>query len=168
MMSLTSPDSSPQPDYGDHRRRARWTGSSADWLQTWRECCQETSDEGLTPPKKEKENKYFYTVHQLLHVWMIHEEFFNTFSCVMNNKTHPRQGATAATWTQRPCLCNLTCTNGVSQRGVVLGSQQRLVITRVALQLLLSTTGCHPDPGSVLVGHAFAHVPFHFEKDRLV
>lgn len=99
---------------------------------------------------------------------MIHEEFFNAFSCVINNKTHPRQGATAAKRRQRPCLWNLTCANGVSQRGVVLGSQQRLVITRVALQLLLSTTGCHPDPGSVLVGHAFAHVPFHFGKDRLV
>lgn len=68
----------------------------------------------------------------------------------------------------RPRLWSLTCTDGVPQGGVVLGSQQGLVITWAALQLLLCTAGCHPDPGAVLVGHTFAHVPFHFERDPLV
>lgn len=59
----------------------------------------------------------------------------------------------------------LTCMDGLRQWGFVPRGQQRLVITGVALQLFLGTTGCHPDPGAVLAGHAFAHVPFHFEKD---
>lgn len=65
----------------------------------------------------------------------------------------------------QPRCDGLTCMNGLRQRGFVLRRQQSLVITRAALQLFLCSTGCHPDPGAVLAGHAFAHVPFHFEKD---
>lgn len=65
----------------------------------------------------------------------------------------------------QPGRDGLTCMNGLSQWGFVLRGQQRLVITGVALQSFLCATGGHPDPGAVLAGHAFAHVPFHLEKD---
>lgn len=68
----------------------------------------------------------------------------------------------------QPGCEGLTCMNGLGQRGLVLRGQQSLVITGVALQLFQSATGCHPDPGAVLAGHTFAHVPFHFEKDRRI
>lgn len=64
-----------------------------------------------------------------------------------------------------PRLGGLTCMNGFCQCGRVLRGQQRPVIAGLALQLFLCATGCHPDPGAVLAGHAFAYVPFHFEKD---
>lgn len=57
-----------------------------------------------------------------------------------------------------------TCVDGFFQFGLVLHGQQRLVITRVFLQVLLGTAGCHPDPGAVLVRHTFAHVPLHFQN----
>lgn len=58
----------------------------------------------------------------------------------------------------------LTCMDGFRQPGLVLRGQQGLVITRVALQSLLCAARCHPDPGPVLPGHTFTHVPFHFQS----
>lgn len=54
MWWLSSPGSTPQSCYGGRRRPARWTGSSADLLPTWRGCCQERSDECLTKKKKDR------------------------------------------------------------------------------------------------------------------
>lgn len=61
-----------------------------------------------------------------------------------------------------PLAC--TCTDGFLQLGVVLHGQQRLVMTRFALQALLCTAGCHPNPGPVLIGDALTHVAFHLQK----
>ena len=62
--------------------------------------------------------------------------------------------------------CCRTYTNGLLQFAVVLRSQQRLVITRVALQLFLCTASRHPNPGPVLVRHTFTHIPFHFQNKK--
>lgn len=54
--------------------------------------------------------------------------------------------------------------NGFLQLVVVLHGQQRVIITWVPLQSFLSTACCHPDPGSVLIGHTFTHIPLHFRN----
>lgn len=63
--------------------------------------------------------------------------------------------------------CCHTCMNGFFQLGVVFHGLQRLIITRVALQSFLCTTGCHPNSGAVLVRHTFTHKPFHFQNKIL-
>lgn len=62
----------------------------------------------------------------------------------------------------------ITCVNSVPQLGVVLHSQQGLVITRVLLQEVLGAAGHHPDPGPVLIRDAFTHKPLHFQNDRFL
>lgn len=57
-----------------------------------------------------------------------------------------------------------TCVNGFFQLGVMLHVQQRLVITRLTLQLFLGTTSRHPDPGTVLIRHTFTNKPLHCQN----
>lgn len=52
----------------------------------------------------------------------------------------------------------------VFQLGVVLCGQQRLVIPWAVVQSFLCTTGCHPNPGPLLMGHTFTHIPFSRSK----
>ncbi|TNN67271.1 hypothetical protein EYF80_022520 [Liparis tanakae] len=46
----------------------------------------------------------------------------------------------------------LSESNGVHQFGVMLASEQVLVVSRFLLELVLSPAGCHPDQSPVLVG----------------
>lgn len=53
---------------------------------------------------------------------------------------------------------SLTCADGLYQFGVVLGSEKRLVVSWVLLQLVLSPTGCHPDQSPVLIGNPLTYI----------
>lgn len=61
-------------------------------------------------------------------------------------------------------LNRLTCLDGLHKFGVVLGSQQGLVVPWVPLQLILSPTGCHPDQSPVLIGNSFAYVTLYWNR----
>lgn len=55
-------------------------------------------------------------------------------------------------------LFRLTCTYGLHQLGVMLGSEQGMVVAWIFLKLVLSSTDCHPDQGPMLIGYTLTYI----------
>lgn len=61
---------------------------------------------------------------------------------------------------------SLTCTYGLHQFRVMLGSKQGLVVAWILLELVLSSTGRHPDQSPMLVGNALPYISLYWRKER--
>lgn len=67
-------------------------------------------------------------------------------------------------WINRRQKNFMTCADGFHHFGIMFSCQQRLIVARVLVQLLLSATCCHPDQTSVLIGDPFANIALYWEK----
>lgn len=154
LLVVSSPDSNPQPCCGDRRPAARCRAPPVGWLLlcSWRGCCQGRScaclpkTAGYSYPNYSWSAPWCQFAEQAINYsppWMVQRLNWEDFWA----------------WKQE-----LTDVNRLLQLGVVLHSQQRLVVTSVALQLFLSPAGCHPDLRPVLIRYSFANKPFHFTK----